>query len=90
MPSTATRAESSRSAGTSRASSFPDFNGSLTDEEVTIESGKFWLSLLYPLILREETNVIQTSSSGGQGGLSTNGRGSAKVSVIREWKGTAK
>jgi hypothetical protein len=69
---------------------FPHFDGSVTNEEVTIESGKFWLSLLYPLILREETEVILTSSSGGQGGLSSSGRSSAKVSVVREWKGTAK
>lgn len=69
---------------------FPSFDGSVQNEEVTIESGKFWLSLLHPLILREETDVIQTSSSGGQGGLSSSGRVSAKVSEIREWKGTAK
>lgn len=69
---------------------FPHFDGSLTNEEVTVESGKLWLSLLYPLILREETNVILTSTSGGQGGLSSSGRSSAKVSVIREWKGAAK
>ncbi len=69
---------------------FPHFDGSVTNEEVTVESGKLWLSLLYPLILREETDVILTSSSGGQGGLSSSGRSSAKVSVTREWKGTVK
>lgn len=69
---------------------FPDFDGSVSNEEVTIESGKFWLSLLYPLILREETDVILTSNSGGQGGLSSSGRSSAKVSVTREWQGGAK
>lgn len=69
---------------------FPDFDGSLTNDEVTVESGKLWLSLLYPLILKEETNVILTSSSGGQGGLSSSGRSSAKVSVTREWKAVAK
>jgi hypothetical protein len=69
---------------------FPDFDGSVQNEEVTIESGKLWLSLLYPIILREEVAIIQTGSSGGQGGLSTSGMGSAKVSVIREWKGGAK
>ena len=69
---------------------FPDFNGTLTNEDVTIESGKFWLSLLYPMILREETAIIQTSTTGGQGGLSTSGRSSANVSVIREWKGSGK
>lgn len=69
---------------------FPDFDGTLTNEEVTIESGKFWLSLLYPLILREETTLIQTASTGGQGGLATRGRSSAKVSVVREWRSGAK
>ena len=69
---------------------FPDFDGSLDNEEVTIESGKLWLSLLYPLILKEETEVILTSNSGGQGGLSSSGRSSAKVSVTREWKAVGK
>lgn len=69
---------------------FPNFSGVLANEDVTIESGKLWLSLLYPIILREEVAIIQTGSSGGQGGLSTSGMGSAKVSVIREWKGGAK
>ncbi|MGL5020310.1 MAG: hypothetical protein ACRDBP_19395 [Luteolibacter sp.] len=71
-------------------SQFPHFDGTVTNEEVTIDSGKLWLSLLYPLILREETDLILTSSSGGQGGLSSSGRSSAKASVIREWKGTSK
>lgn len=69
---------------------FPDFSGALTNEDVTIESGKFWLSLIYPMILREETAIIQTSTAGGQGGLATSGRSSANVSVVREWKGTVK
>ncbi len=67
---------------------FPAFDGTLTNEEVTIESGKLWLSLLYPLILKEETLIIQTISNGGRGGLATRGQGSVKVSVIREWKKT--
>jgi hypothetical protein len=69
---------------------FPHFDGSVSNEEVTVESGKLWLSLLHPLILREETDVILTSSSGGQGGLSSSGRSSAKVSVVREWKGSSR
>jgi len=72
--------------GTFTRHQFPDFDGSLTNEEVTVESGKLWLSLLYPLILKEETSIIQTTSSGGQGGLTTSMQSSAKVSVIREWK----
>jgi hypothetical protein len=69
---------------------FPSFSGVVTNEDVTVESGKLWLSLLYPLVLREELQMIQSANSGGQGGLSTSGSGSAKVSVIREWKGTQK
>lgn len=64
---------------------FSDFNGVLTNEDVTIESGRLWLSLLYPMILREELAIIQTASSGGQGGLATTGRSSANLSVVREW-----
>lgn len=65
---------------------FPDFDGDLTDEDVTIQSGKLWLSLIHPVILREESDTIQTVSSGGRGNLATRGRGSVKVSVIRQWK----
>lgn len=66
----------------------PDFEGVLTDEDVTIESGKLWLSLLYPLILKEEVDTIQTTHSGGQGNASSTGQGSIKLSVVREWKQT--
>ena len=66
----------------------PDFDGNLTDEDVAIRSGKLWLSLIYPLILREETDTIQTRKSGGQGDLATRYQGSVKVSVTREWKKT--
>ena len=69
---------------------FPYFDGSVMNEEVTVESGKFWLSMLYPIILREETNVIQTSNRGGQGGLAVSLAGSAKVSVVRDWRGATK
>ena len=65
---------------------FPDFDGKLTDEDVAIQSGKLWLSLIYPLILREETDTIQTHKSGAQGDMATRIQGSVKISVNREWK----
>lgn len=65
---------------------FPDFEGGFTDEDVTIQSGRLWLSLLYPVVLREELDTIRTLKSGGQGGQVGRGRGTAKVSVKREWK----
>jgi hypothetical protein len=65
---------------------FPDMNGDLTDGEISIQSGKIWLSLIYPVILREELQTIQTISSGGRGNLSRNGRGTVNASVVRQWK----
>jgi hypothetical protein len=65
---------------------FPDFEGNLTDEEVAIQSGKIWLSLIHPIVLREELETIQSTRSGGQGGLTGRGQGTVKVSVKREWK----
>ncbi|MBC8126072.1 MAG: hypothetical protein H8M99_02840 [Gloeobacteraceae cyanobacterium ES-bin-144] len=65
---------------------FPDFEGVFTDEEVTIQAGKIWLSLVYPIILKEEFDTIQSFTSGGKGGLTEKGQGAVKVSVRREWK----
>lgn len=67
---------------------FTDFEGDFSDEEVNIQSGKLWVSLIYPIILREETDTIQSTKSGGGGGLAARSQGSVKVSVIREWKTT--
>ncbi len=67
---------------------FPDFQGNFTDEKTTIQSGKIWFSLIYPLILRMEFDTIQTQRVDGNGGLSTRGQGSVKVSLIRQWKKT--
>ena len=65
---------------------FPDLEGVLTDEVVTVESGKLWLSLLYPVILKQELNTIQTFKPGGDGGLIGRGQGTVEVKVDREWK----
>ncbi len=64
----------------------PDFEGAVMDEEVTIQSGKLWLSLIHPLILRQEAETIQTTRQGTDGNLGTSFQGSVKVSLIREWK----
>lgn len=63
-----------------------DFEGSTCDEVVTIQSGKIWFSLIYPVILREELDTIQSLKSGEQGGPVVCGQGSIKVAVTRTWK----
>lgn len=65
---------------------FPDLDGQFNDEEVTIQSGKLWLSLIHPLILREELDSIQSIKSGPAGMPTTHGQGAVKVSVTRSWK----
>ena len=64
----------------------PDFEGAVTDEDVTIRSGKLWLSLIYPLVLRQEAETIQTTRQGGGGNLGTRSQGTVKVSLVRDWK----
>lgn len=64
----------------------PDFEGVLTDEEVAIRSGKLWLSLIYPLVIKEELDTIQSTRTGAQGNAATRGQGSVIVTVTREWK----
>lgn len=69
---------------------FPDFEGVFTDEEVTIQSGKIWLSLIHPLILKQELDTVQSFNSGGQGGLLDRAQGTVKVSLSRSWKAVAR
>ena len=64
----------------------PDFEGNLIDEAVSIQSGKIWLSLIHPLILKQELDTIQTSKSSGDGGPSQRSQGSVKLSLTRAWK----
>lgn len=65
---------------------FADFESDFSDEEVTIQSGKFWLSLIYPVILREEAETIRTYRSGGRGDAATRIQGQIGVSIVRAWK----
>ncbi len=64
----------------------PDFDGKVSDEEVTIQSGKMWLSLIHPIILKEELDTVQTFKSGGYGGIEGRVQGTVKLSVTRTWK----
>ena len=65
---------------------YPSFDGVFTDEEITIQSGKVWLSLIHPLVLQWEMDTIRTFKTGAKGGQRQQGQGTAKVSLVREWK----
>lgn len=64
----------------------PDFEGNLSDEEVTIQSGKIWLSLIHPLVLKEQLDTIQTFRAGAGGSPATRTQGTVKTTITREWK----
>lgn len=62
------------------------FNGTTTDADITVESGKIWLSLLHPMVLQIAFEGISSTKSGGAGNLLEREQGKIKVSVMREWK----
>lgn len=64
---------------------FPDFDGVFTDEQVTIKSGQMWLSLIHPLILREELETIQNIQIGEVGQQHASAQGAVKLSLKRTW-----
>ena len=64
----------------------PNFDGEFTDEDVSVQSGKLWLSLLYPIILKGELDTIQTLTSGANGGHGPHGQGAVKESFTHAWK----
>lgn len=66
---------------------FPSFSGGFTDEDVTIQSGKVWLSLIHPLVLKWDIDTIQSFKTGDKGGQLIQGQGTSKITITREWKG---
>lgn len=71
--------------GTFTRKRFPDFDGNFTDEDITIQSGQLWLSLIYPLVLREEFQGIASFRTGGEGTPQSRGEGTLTHSLIRQW-----
>jgi len=55
-------------------------------ERISIESGKIWLSLLYPLILKEDYEGVVSASGGKQGDPMIRTQGSVHVLIKRHWK----
>ena len=71
--------------GEYRRTGFPNPEGRLLDQEVSIESGELWLSLLYPIILKEKLKTIQTFSPSEGGGSVGRAQGTVDTLVVREW-----
>jgi len=63
----------------------PGAEGTLTDQEVTIESGKLWLSLLHPVVMRSDLQTIQSCSTGKGTGPAQRMSGSIRVTSTSEW-----
>ncbi len=64
----------------------PAFDGSFTDEEVSIESGKIWLSLIHPLICQWDIQYIHTYQTGPKGGGGVKGQGTESLKRTITWK----
>jgi hypothetical protein len=62
------------------------FSGESSDSEITINSGKVWCSLLYPLVLREEYQTVQTMEQGNGKGPRLRVQGAIDRVIVRQWK----
>lgn len=60
------------------------FHGRRENAEVTISKGKVWASLVYPVLIREEYETVQTISS-EQGGAKSESQGAMQVTRSRLW-----
>jgi hypothetical protein len=61
-------------------------NGNLVDRDATIKSGKIWCSLLYPLVLRTESDSVLTESEGSGEGAKTKLQGGVKDVSALNWE----
>jgi hypothetical protein len=59
-------------------------DGSKFDSEVTLTAGKIWLSLVHPIVIREELDTIQTCTTDCTG-MTLRIQGAVTVFITREW-----
>ena len=62
-----------------------DLGRTITGEE-TIESGRIWFSLLYPVVLRAEMDLIVSYDTREKGQLVEQFQGKAEKHIHRDWK----
>lgn len=62
-------------------------DGSHQDVDISVNSGKIWASLLYPVIIREEYDTVQTAiqREGKRGGPEAKIQGAIGVKKCRNW-----
>ena len=72
--------------GEYKRTGFPNLEGHLIDQEVTVESGDIWLSLIYPIILKEKLKTIQTFSPSDGGSVVGRAQGTVDTLLVRQWE----
>lgn len=60
-------------------------DGVTSNSDISINSGKIWCSLIYPLVLREEYQTVLTSVEGSGNGPKIRVQGGVDVVVSRRW-----
>ncbi|WP_193211031.1 hypothetical protein [Luteolibacter marinus] len=63
-----------------------DIDGTKRNSETTIKSGKVWCSLIYPMVLREEYQMVVTSEEGSGNGPKSKIQGGIDTVVSRAWE----
>ena len=54
--------------------------------KTSVTSGRIWLSLLYPLVLKQELQGIMSEKVGQAGGTGARTQGTAEISTEYDWK----
>jgi hypothetical protein len=56
-----------------------------TEAKMSLTSGKIWMSLLYPLVLKQEMEGITSERQGQRGGVGAHTQGTVEISTECEW-----
>lgn len=67
----------------------PSLDGSSQDWECSISSGRVWLSLLYPVVLKEDVQMVLSAAMGRTDGTMVRTEGTVHLIMEREWKVTS-
>lgn len=63
-----------------------DAEGNIVKGEETVQGGKIWCSLLYPMVLRMDLDLIISHETRAKGKLIGQQQGDVSVKLHREWK----